>query len=224
MTEDAYATGLKMTLTEIKKICPDIKSSFIFTKDGVIVAGDSEASASIKKALHSFQAIREKAAAIRGIQALSVDGVEGNIRISQANEMYLATVTSKGADPKYLQTVTGVIVPTVLKLLKNIIEAPTPLKIAPPQQLTAKKITGFFAGNSAEIDRKILREWSKFFNGKTINLIEIQAPNGMTTRCKVKAIDDERLEGKNFIRIPEKIFKNLRVKEEAPVKVKPIIP
>jgi hypothetical protein len=57
--------------------------------------------------------------------------------------------------------------------------------------------------------------------GKTINTIEIQALNGKTTRCKVKAIDDEKMEGKGLIRIPDKIFKTLNVEEGALVRVKP---
>ena len=225
MNKGSYETALKTTLTEIKNICPDIKASFIFAKDGTVVAGDAEASdITIKKALHSFQSIREKADVIGGIKKLSINGAEGNIQISQVNEMYLVTATSKNADTKYLQTITGVIVPTVLKLLKNIIKAPTPLKIAPPQQLAVQKITGFFVGDSAQVDQKLLTEWSKSFEGKAINVIEVQTLNGQTTRCKVKAIDDERLEGHGIIRIPEKIFKTLKVKNGASVRVKPITP
>ncbi len=225
MSKDAYATALKTTLTEIKNVCPDIKSSFIFTKDGILIAGDAEASdITIKKVLHSFQDIREKAGTIGGLHELSVNAAEGNIQISQVREMYLVTATSKNADTKYLQTITGVIVPTVLKLLKNIIQAPTHLKSAPPQQLTVEKITGFFVGDSAQVDQKILTEWSKFLQGNTINAIEIQTLNGKTTRCKVKAIDHEELEGKGLIRIPEKIFKTLKVDEGALVRVKPRTP
>ncbi len=124
----------------------------------------------------------------------------------------------------YIQTVTGVIVPTVLKLLKEITEAPTPPKVAPPQQLTVRKITGFFVGDSAEIDQTILTDWSKFFEGKTISSVEIQALNGKTARCIVEAIDDKKLEGKGLVRIPDKVFKRLKVKEGSLVRVKPVSP
>jgi len=224
MSKDQYATALETTLKEIKNICRGIKSSFIFTKDGEIVAGDSEASDTIKKALHSFQNIREKAEAIGGIHEFYVDGSEGNIQISQVNEMYLATAMSENADTKHLQTITGVIVPTILKLLKDIVRAPTPLKAVPSQQLTVEKVTGFFVSDSAEVDQTILTEWSKFFKGKTIDAVEIQAPNGKTTRCKVKAIEDKRLKEKSLIRIPEKRLQMLKVREEEVVRVKPITP
>jgi len=224
MSRDPYETGLETALAEIKSLCPGIKSSFLFTNEGTIVAGDGDAAVDTKRALQHFQSVSEKASPIGGILKLSIAGSNGDLQISQANDMYLATAISKDADEKYLLTITGVIVPTVLKLLKTIIQTPAPTKAAPPQQLTTKKITGFFAGDSAEVDRKILTEWSDFFKGQTINTIQIQAPNGKTTRCKVKAIDDERLEGKGLIRIPEKTLKTLRVKEEDVVGVKPLAP
>ncbi len=40
MKRDLYAEALKNTLTEIRNVCPDINSSFIFTKDGTIVTGE----------------------------------------------------------------------------------------------------------------------------------------------------------------------------------------
>jgi predicted regulator of Ras-like GTPase activity (Roadblock/LC7/MglB family) len=224
MSKDAYAAALKTALAEIKTVCPGIKSSFIFTKEGAIVAGDSEASTDTKRTLHYFQNVGDKADAIGGILTLSVNGTEGDIQISQANDMYLTTATSKDADTKSLLTITGVIVPTVLKLLKGILQSPAPLKAASPKQLTAKKITGFFVGDSAEVDQKILTNWSDFFKGKTINLVEIKAPNGKRTRCKVKAMDDEKLEGKGFIRMPEKTLKTLKVGEEEVVTVEPMKP
>ena len=224
MDTDAYATALETALAEIKNVCPDIKSSFVFTREGNVVAGDAEASADTKRTLHFFQSVRDKADAIGGIEALSVNCAEGNLQISQANHMYLVTATSKDADTKYLLTITGVIVPTVLKLLKDITQTPTPPKIPSPQQLTVKKITGFFVGDSAEVERKILADWSDFIKGKTINIIEIQAENGRKAQSKVKAMGDETLEGKGFIRMPERTLKTLKVTEEEVVTVKPATP
>jgi predicted regulator of Ras-like GTPase activity (Roadblock/LC7/MglB family) len=227
MSKDRYAAALKTTLTEIQNICPDIKSSFIFTKEGVIVAGDSDDSdVTVKKALNSFQSIIQKADSIGGVEEFSVNGAEGTIEISQVSDMYLATTTSTDVDTKYLRTITRVIVPTVLKLLRTIVEAPAPLpfKATSPQQLTVEKITGFFVGDSAQVDQKILREWTKSFKGRTITTVEIQTLDGEATRCKVKAMDDKAMEGKGLIRIPDKILKTLDVKEGALVRVKPTKP
>jgi hypothetical protein len=42
------------------------------------------------------------------------------VRVSSVNGLYLVTVSSKNADTKYLDTITQVLVPTILKLLEKI--------------------------------------------------------------------------------------------------------
>jgi predicted regulator of Ras-like GTPase activity (Roadblock/LC7/MglB family) len=127
MAKEEYAEVLKNALIEIRNICPDINNSFIFTKEGAIIAGDSEvADTTVKTTLNSFQNIAEKAEMMGGISSFSVDGVQGRVYISHINDMYLATATSKKVDENYVRSVTQVIIPTILKLLESI--NPTPLK------------------------------------------------------------------------------------------------
>lgn len=223
MNRDLYAEALKNTLTEIRNICPDINSSFIFKKDGTIVAGDTEtADITIKKALNSFQSVAEKAGTIGGLHNFSVDGDKGKVHISRINDMYLVTATSKNADTNNLRSVTQVIVPTILKLLESII--PAPLKSAQPQQLTVDTFSGFFAGDTVQVDPPLLTEWSKLFNGKNVNEVEVETFGGETTRCKVKEINDPNLQGKGIIRIPERVCRTLEVNKGEPVRIKPIEP
>ena len=223
MNRDLYAEALKNTLTEIRNICPDINSSFIFKKDGTIVAGDTEtADITIRKALNSFQNVAEKAGTIGGLHNFSVDGDKGKVHISRINDMYLVTATSKNADTNNLRSVTQVIVPTILKLLESII--PAPLKSAQPQQLTVDTFSGFFAGDTVQVDPPLLTEWSKLFNGKNVNEVEVETFGEKTTRCKVKEINDPNLQGKGIIRIPERVCKVLDVNKGEPVKIKPVEP
>ena len=223
MNRDLYAEALKNTLTEIRNVCPDINSSFIFKKDGTVVAGDTEtADVTIRKALNSFQSVAEKAGTIGGLHNFSVDGDKGKVHISRINDMYLVTATSKNADTNNLRSVTQVIVPTILKLLESII--PAPLKSAQPQQLTVDTFSGFFAGDTVQVDPPLLTEWSKLFNGKNVNEIEVETFGEKTTRCKVKEIDDPNLQGKGIIRIPERVCRTLEVNKGEPVKIKPIEP
>jgi len=220
---DLYAEALKNTLTEIRNVCPDINSSFIFKKDGTIVTGDTEtADITIKKALNSFQNVAEKAGTIGGLHNFYVDGDKGKVHISRIKDMYLVTATSKNADTNYLRSVMQVIVPTVLKLLESII--PAPLKSAQPQQLIVDTFSGFFAGDTVQVDPPLLTEWSKLFNGKNVNEVEVETFGGETTRCKVKEINDPNLQGKGIIRIPERVCKVLEVNKGEPVKIKPIEP
>jgi len=220
MSKDLYATALQNALTEIQKICPDIKYSFIFTKDGAIIAEDGEADPLMEKTVQSFQSLAEKAVAIGGLDALSIDGERGKLRVSRVNDLYLVVKASPHADTTYLHSVTNVIVPTVLKLLEKI--SPTPLKLMPSQQLVVDTLTGFFAGDNVQIDENHLKEWSQYLDGEDVDEVEIETIDGKKTRVGVKEIGDKKRQGKGLILIPEKACRALEAKRGELVKVKPI--
>lgn len=128
MHNEAYSAALKNALTEIKNICPDVRTSFLFDKEGTIITTDNENSeVPLEKAMNAMEGIFEKTETIGGLDTLVVDGHDGKMHISSVNDMYLAMVTSKNADMTYLQTVSRVLIPTVIKLLDNIAPiTPTP--------------------------------------------------------------------------------------------------
>lgn len=132
MDNEVYSFALKNTLDEIQNICPDIKNSFIFKEDGEIIAGDENTpEKTIVKVIDSFDAILEKADAIGGVDSITLESSEGRVNVSCMNDLYLVTVTSKNADKNYVNTVTHVLIPTVLKLLERI--TPAPLKNTIPE-------------------------------------------------------------------------------------------
>ena len=226
MNEDVFAAALRNSLNEIRNICPDVGCSFVFTKNGVVVAGDAHADNRVlEKAVRSFQSLAEKADVVGGLDTLLIDGDKGKIYISCLDDMYLAMITSKDADIAYLRSITHVIVPTILKLLENIL--PTPLKFVPPQHLTVDTLSGFkarFSADTVEIDQEILKQWSEIFDKQDIKEVEIEAFSGKTAQRKVQAINDSKLEGKGLIRIPEKTCQMLEVKTGELVRIKPIAP
>lgn len=223
MGEDVYVTALKNTLTEIKNISPDVEYSFIFTKDSTIIARDEDVeNVSLKKTMHFFQKLAEKANSIGGLNALSIDGNKGKLYIARVNDMYLAVTTSANADITYLYSIVNVIVPTILKLLKTV--APTPLKFMPSQQFVVDTLTGLFAGDNAQIDQERLTKWTKLFDGKDINEVEIESFRGKKTTCGIKKISDQKLQGKGLILLPEKACRTLEIKKGDFVKVKPRAP
>jgi len=224
MSEDIYANALKTALTEVRNICPDITRSFIFTEDGTIIAeAAQDAEVSTERTIHSFQSLIEKADTIGGLNTFLVNGSKGVAQISRVNNMYLALSASKKADMAFIQSVARIIVPTVMKLLENIVS--TPLKsTSPSQNLTAENLTGLFTGETAQIDNEILKEWSKNLGNVHIDEIEVETPNGKNARCKVKAISEREFVGKGLIRIPEKLSRTLELEKGEQLKVKPIIP
>ncbi|WP_161997915.1 hypothetical protein, partial [Escherichia coli] len=62
----------------------------------------------------------------------TLEGSNGRVDVSHINNIYFVTVASQKADINYINTVTRVLIPTVLKLLEKI--CPTPLKNASPPQ------------------------------------------------------------------------------------------
>ena len=189
----------------------------------------------MREVIKSFETIREKAKIIGNLQGFQVNGKNGKLILSNIKDMYLVLATSKKANKTHIYAITHVIIPTVLKTLETI--TPTP-KITPPKKLVVDTLSGFFTGNSVQIDAETLMEWTKNTNPRArlktavkgeqnaeeiINQVQIETFNGKSARCKVKKINDIKRKGKNLIRIPEKLCNALKLKKGELVKVKPAL-
>jgi hypothetical protein len=72
----------------------------------------------------SFDTIFEKAESIGGVEGITIEGSKGRLNIARLHDTYLVTVTSEKADVKSINTVTRVMIPTILKLLEKICSTP----------------------------------------------------------------------------------------------------
>jgi predicted regulator of Ras-like GTPase activity (Roadblock/LC7/MglB family) len=147
MNEDIYSIALKTALTEIQNVCEGIKWSFIFTKDGTIISGndDKTISPEITKAASSFQSLTEKAGAVGGLEQLLINGNKEKVHVSSIDDIYLVSGISKQANVAYMHSITSIVFPTILRVLKNISGSsgevsPTPLKSLPSKPLEAEEI------------------------------------------------------------------------------------
>ncbi|MCW4051847.1 MAG: hypothetical protein NWE78_01390, partial [Candidatus Bathyarchaeota archaeon] len=252
---EAYASALSNALTEIQNICPEVKTSFLFDKKANIVAGDvGTPTATVDSVTSSLETVMENSETIGGIDSLIVEGSKGSVHITSVNDKFLAMIALKHADTKYLQTVSRVLIPTIMKLLDNL--NPTSLKQSPPypsllepteveetkieekevparvdeeelketekesmpeldlpsNQLIVESFGGLLVrSDTVQISKDIMSEWEEVVEGKRINLVEIEAFNGEARQCKVKAVDESKLENKAVIRIPEKICQTLDI-------------
>jgi hypothetical protein len=121
MNNEVYAFALKNTLDEIKNVCPDVANTFIFKEDGKILAKDETTTEeTINRTIDAFDAITERADALGGLEAVTFQGANGRVNIACINDFYLTTVASKEADEKYVNTLTRVLIPTVIKLVDKI--------------------------------------------------------------------------------------------------------
>ena len=131
MDNEVYTFALKNALNEIRNVCPDITNTFMFREDGEIIVGDENTSKkTMVHVVNAFDGIFEKADAIGGVECITIEGSNGRVNVSWLNDLYFVTVTSRKADMNYVNTVTRVLIPTVLRLLEKI--CPTPLKSNSP--------------------------------------------------------------------------------------------
>jgi predicted regulator of Ras-like GTPase activity (Roadblock/LC7/MglB family) len=158
MNDEVCAFALKNTLNEIQNICPDIKNAFIFKEDGEVIAGDANTpEETIVRALNALDGIFDKADSINGVEGITLEGNKGKVIVSCMNDLYLATVTSGKADMKYVDTVTRVLIPTVLKLAKEF--NPTSLKNNPTPSRTESDLKpGFSTYKSSEPEEESAEE------------------------------------------------------------------
>lgn len=131
MDNEVYTFALKNALNEIRNVCPGITNTFMFREDGEIIVGDENTSQkTMVHVVDAFDGIFEKADAIGGVECITIEGSNGRVNVSWLNDLYFVTVTSRKADMNYVNTVTRVLIPTVLRLLEKI--CPTPLKSNSP--------------------------------------------------------------------------------------------
>jgi len=236
MNRDPYAIALNNAITEINKAYPDIKNSFIFTKNGTTLTGDQETDQqTINSIQESFENLKEKAKTIGNLESFTITTKDGELTLSNIKDMHLLLATSKNADKNHIHSITQVIIPTILKTMETL--APIQPQITPPKQLIVDTLTGFFAGDSVQIDTEIVKDWTKNSDDprvrvkaaltgeqstpENIDQVKIETFGGNSTLCKVKEINDQNMKGKNMIRIPEKLCKTLEINKGDLVKVEP---
>jgi predicted regulator of Ras-like GTPase activity (Roadblock/LC7/MglB family) len=239
VNRDPYVIALNSAITEINKAYPDIKNSFIFTKNGNTLIGDQETDQkTINRIKESFQNLKEKTKTIGSLKNFTITTKNGKFILTTIKENHLLLVTTKNADKNQILSITQIIIPTIMKTIEDLTLTQT--KTTPPKELMVDTITGFFAGDSVQIDTEVLLELikSKKDNAsldldnlltkenkttETIDQVEIETSNGNSTLCKFKEITTRNPKEKNMIKIPEKICKVLEINKGEMVKVKPVL-
>ena len=107
-------------MDEIQKACPDVTRNFVF-KDGKIVAQSKNTTEEdATQTITAFDAITERADALGDVETITIQSAEGKVNIANMNDFYVTTVSSKEADEKYVNTLTRILIPIVIKLADKI--------------------------------------------------------------------------------------------------------
>lgn len=138
---EIYTTALKNALEEMRKVCPDIQQAFVYNENGDIIAGAADTPQKVMvRVVDSFDNIFEKAEALGGVEAITLNGSIGTLKLYRFNGHYFVMVYSAKADINYVDAVIRVLIPTVLKVLEKV--NPAPLKnVVPPLPSTPKPET-----------------------------------------------------------------------------------
>jgi len=135
MDSEVYAFALKNTLDEMQKACPEIKNAFVLDQNHTIIARDENTTEeTLSKAVDVLNEMFGKADAIGGVDDLTIEGINGRMNVSRMDEIFLVTVTSRKANLNYVNTVTHVLVPTVLKLIEKLNHGPLKNTMIEPKQ------------------------------------------------------------------------------------------
>lgn len=125
MDSEVYAFALKNTLDEMQKACPEIKNAFVLDQNHTIIARDENTTEeTLSQAVEVLNDMFGKADAIGGVDDLTIEGINGRMNVSRMDEIFLVTVTSRKANLNYVNTVTHVLVPTVLRLIEKLNHGP----------------------------------------------------------------------------------------------------
>jgi hypothetical protein len=120
MSNEVYALALKSTLEEIQNACPDVTNTFIFKDYDILAKTENVSESNVTQTRNAFNDIAEKADILGGLESLTIQGTEGKVNIAAMNDFHLTTVSSKQADEKYVNTLTRVMIPIIIKLVEQI--------------------------------------------------------------------------------------------------------
>jgi len=104
-------------------------------------------------------------------------------------------------------------------------EEPEPMRPEPPEnQLIIENLGGLLVpSDTVRIDKETVEQWEELHKDGKIEEVEIETFTGNVTHSKIKPIKDSKYEGKEIIRMPDKIQDKLDVKKGELVKVRPIL-
>jgi len=133
MNEEIFNIALRNALIGIKNALTDINWAFILTNNGTVVTSEENAvDPNMAKAASSFQSLAEKAGAIGGLDNMLITGEKGKVYVSSIDDFYLVAGLAKNADLVYFRTITGAVLPTILKVLDSVTSLPlTPAPFKP---------------------------------------------------------------------------------------------
>jgi len=111
---------LQTVVDEFANLSSETTSVFIFNENGETIASDRVTTEDqTKSVVTSFTNLSLQSDIIGGLENLSIQGATSQFQIAAIENLYLAMVSSREADVKIIDSLTHVLVPTIVKLLNQ---------------------------------------------------------------------------------------------------------
>ena len=108
-------------MDEFKNIRPEIADAFILKANGKIEAlNESKNASRAKKSIFSFNEDKERGEIISGINTLTFQRIDNQLKVLSISKGCLATISTRLANPKEARSLTTAVVPTVAKLFDHL--------------------------------------------------------------------------------------------------------
>ena len=120
MSSEVLVFALKTTLKEIQNACPGVTTNFIFRDEKIDAGSENTEEENAIQTVKAFKEISERAAPIGDVETITIRSAEGNVNIGSVDGVCSTMVMSKEADEKYVNTLTRILIPTVVKIVEEI--------------------------------------------------------------------------------------------------------
>lgn len=121
----AGVNEVQTILDEFKNICPEIIRCSLFKENSDALASSLEATEKEgQKVVAAFNSIAGYTEILGGMTTLTVQGPDRQLCVQSTNNHYLATISTRAANEKAVNSLTCVVVPTVLALMNRTSHLP----------------------------------------------------------------------------------------------------
>ncbi len=184
MNNSVYASALKNTIIEIRNICPEVVSSFVF-KDSELIADDGSASVEkINQVIVALNSVGKEAKTTGSLRSVRIEGTKGILNLSCMDKFNLTTVLSRKADEDYVNTLTRVLVPTIIKLVDEI-------QISSPKIQPETKEKPNLIEELPQKDNKIQQRPSQeIAKAETSSIVKVEPPANEEVEIKENLVNE----------------------------------
>lgn len=244
--------ALQTVIGEFKTISPDIASAVAFNLEGETLAASEGTTPEQTQTLIANLNSITHAQCIGGLENITIQDVNSQLAVDAIDDVYLAMVSSRTADPRVIRSLSQIVAPTVIRLalrhvdvdvkapkVQSALEAELPLEKEPeimpiPMSTSSKPFLPKAPKTQFMVER--IRGFIAPSDTVYINNEVIQNWQNLYDGKKFTTVSIETLEGKTvtckfkpqkdakgIIRVPDKILQRLHSSKGKLVIVKPVI-